>query len=255
MTKERMTKRPHAGQLACLLAASLLAGCQQADFGSARRTALFVLTPTMPVAEAATLHTVRLHGKATVPTRVRDLANVQDGHVSGSPVVVRDVATGRSLAEGVTYYDGSFMLDVPLSGNARAAVVTLDLVERSAPGRTAALQAPVMLRAGITRMDVTLSPGTTALTAFLSRLAAVQAPTAPALGDVERELGSLIAVFEPDAQTTFARLAESAPEIRQADSLAGFETGIQQYVGRLTPKGESGAKQASEPAADGPHGL
>lgn len=250
-----MTKRPRAGWLACLLAASLVAGCQPAELGNARYTAMFVLSPAMPVAEAATLHTVRLHGKATVPTRVRDLANVQDGFVSGSPVVVRDVATGRSLAEGVTYYDGSFMVDVPLTGSARAVVVTLDLVERSAAGRTAALQAPVMLRAGIARMDVTLSPGTTALTAFLSRLAEVQAPTAPAIGEVERELGSLIAVFEPDAQTTFARLAESAPEIRQADSLAGFETGIQQYVGRLTPKSESGAKQASKPATGTANGL
>jgi hypothetical protein len=114
-----------------LLVASLVAGCQQAEIGNTRYTAMFVLTPAMPVAEAATLHTVRLHGKATVPTRVRDLANVQDGHVSGSPVVVRDVATGRSLAEGVTYYDGSFMVDVPLAGNARAVVVSLDLVERA----------------------------------------------------------------------------------------------------------------------------
>lgn len=250
-----MTIWPRAGLLACLLVASLVAGCQQAEPGSARRTAMFVLTPAMPVAEAATLHTVRLHGKATVPTRVRDLANVQDGLVSGSPVVVRDVATGRSLAEGVTYYDGSFMLDVPLAGSARAVVVTLDLVERSAAGRTAALQAPVMLRAGIARMDVTLSPGTTALTAFLSRLAVVQAPSAPAIGEVERELGSLIAVFEPAAQSTFAHMAESAPEIRQADSLAGIETGIQQYVGRLTPASKSGAKQAAEPATGAPDGL
>jgi hypothetical protein len=238
-----------------LLVASLVAGCQQAELGSARQTAMFVLTPAMPAAEAATLHTVRLHGKATVPTRVRDLANVQDGLVSGSPVAVRDVATGRSLAEGVTYYDGSFMVDVPLAGSARAVVVTLDLVERSAAGRTAALQAPVMLRAGIARMDVTLSPGTTALTAFLSRLAVVQAPTAPAIGEVEREFGSLIAVFEPEAQTTFARMAESAPEIRQADSLAGFETGIQAYVGRLTSKSETGAKQASRPATGATDGL
>ncbi|MFN3429245.1 MAG: hypothetical protein ACK46X_04755 [Candidatus Sericytochromatia bacterium] len=230
-----------------------LAGCRAP--GAMPPPAAFVIDPVGPAAvtqpQAATGQ-VRLHGYATVPVGVKDLANVQDGRVSGSPVRIQDVATGRTLAQGVTYYDGSFQVDVPIPGTQRAVIVVIDLVDRADRDRTTPLEAPLMLRAGVTTSEISLNPGTTALSAFLARLAEEQSDAAPDSIGMRAELGGLIAAFEPETQTQFAMLAEKSPELAEAHSLTGFETGIQAYVGRLTsrmtvarkPTTKTGAKLA-----------
>jgi hypothetical protein len=192
---------------------------------------------------------VRLHGYATVPVGVKDVANVQEGRVSGSPVRIRDVATGRTLAQGVTYYDGSFQVDVAIPGNQRAVIVAIDLVDRADRGRTTPLEAPLMLRAGITASEVTLNPGTTALAAFLARLAEEQSAEAPDSIATRSELGSLIAAFEPETQSQFAMLAEKSPELTEVHTLTGFEAGIQTYVGRLTSRMVAARKPTTKTGA------
>lgn len=187
---------------------------------------------------------VQLQGRAYVPGAVDGVANLQDGYVSGSPVRVYDATSGKLLAQGVTYYDGSFAIDVPLREGQRAMLVASELVSKADPAHTIRLVAPVLMNAGTVEQKVVLSPGTTALVAFLAALAQEQAgkvssPEASLLdgggpGPVSAELSSLIAVFEPDAQASFTRLAEASPELSGVASLEGLANGIQRFVGRLT---------------------
>jgi hypothetical protein len=230
------------GWLACLIAGLGLPGCA---FGGPQMTpgvqfAMEAVDEAAP-AGAAPARAVRVHGWATVPTSLKDLANVQDGKVSGSPVLVKDAASGRTLAKGVTYYDGSFMVDVPLMNSQRAAIVAIDLVDRADATRTATLQAPVLLKSGVDQAEVALTPGSTALVEFLAQVATVEAgETGP-----KPRLGDLISTFEPAEQKQFAKLAEASPEMRQVSSLTGFATGIRQYVGRLTGKLQETRKSAN----------
>jgi hypothetical protein len=188
---------------------------------------------------------VRVRGIATEPTTVGKVLNVQDGKVSGTPVEVRDALSGKLMAKGVTYYDGSFLVDVPWVGSQRSAIVSIDLVARDGETRTSLL-APVVLRKGQDETTVTLTPGSTALMAFLAEVSTdgLAAGGGPLLSD-------MIANFEPDDQSRFASLAESAPEISQASSVATFESGIRQYVGRLRGRTSRGVAQATVATANG----
>lgn len=223
--------------LACLVVGLGLPGCAIGGPQMAPR-AQFSLgaVEETPVAS----RTVRLHGWASVPASIQDLANVQNGKVSGTPVVVTSAATGRLLAKGVTYYDGSFLVDVPLTGSQVPALVAIDLVDRDDETRTATLQAPVMLQAGIDQAEVNLGPGSTALVAFLSQVATASGGAA---AEEPPRLGDLIATFAPADQQQFAKLAEASPEIQKVSTLVTFQTGIQAYVGRLT--GRLGARKAA----------
>jgi hypothetical protein len=201
-------------------------------------------------APAAKSGIVRVRGYATVPTTVRNLLNVQDGKVSGTPVEVRDALTGKVMAKGVTFYDGSFLVEVPCFGAQRSAIVAIDLVARDDANRTMSLQAPVVVRRGQDDAQVTLTPGSTALMAFFASVATEGASAGGA-----KQLSDMIASFAPDDQSRFASLAEMSPEISTASTLASFESGIRQYVGRLRGRRAQGAKGADPATLASANGL
>lgn len=246
-------KRGLSVSKACLSAVALLAsGCGASFMVEApqARAAHFALDawtadPWLAVAAPTRdLSPVRLSGRALVPAALTGAANVHEGSVTGSPVWVFDATSGKPMAQAVTYYDGSFVIDVPLPSGRRAVLVASELVSKDAPDVRVRLMAPVLIVAGGAEQAVTLTPGSTALVAFMAAIAEEQAGrTAPIDGLVtgqaasahtSLELSSLIAVFEPEAQMRFAQIAEASPELQQAYSLDGLATGIQRFVGRLT---------------------
>jgi hypothetical protein len=72
---------------------------------------------------------VRLSGKAIAGVTIEPkTANVKNGFVVGSPLQITEAATGRLLKQGVTYFDGSFQLDLSAPTVSTPAVVSVDLV-------------------------------------------------------------------------------------------------------------------------------
>jgi hypothetical protein len=189
---------------------------------------------------------VRLFGRAALPKDLEGAANVVEGNVSGSAVVVSDAVTGKVVGQAVSYYDGSFMVDIPLESGVFSALVSIELVDKTQPEKKIRMMAPVLLRAGAAEEQIVLTPGSTALVAFLTAIAAEQAgvstpgeemqadPQEIGPGRVTEELSQLIAVFEPATRDQFAMLAESSPELQQIRNIEGFQAGIRNYVGRLT---------------------
>lgn len=227
-----------------LVAIALLGGCaQQPGTVPLAQAANFALGPNTTAAAPSLTGTapVRLYGLASVPEALSDAANLDDGHVTGAQVLVRDATDGQALGQAVTYYDGSFRVDVPLRDGARAVIVTSTLVAKGQPNEQIQLMAPALLRAGAGDEKVSLTPGTTALVAFLNSLAALQAgqaaatptiaPLAP--GAASNELSSLIAVVNGDTGSRISALAEAAPELQRSHSLASLKNGIRTYVARL----------------------
>jgi hypothetical protein len=227
--------------LACLSVGLALPGCAIGGPTLAPRTQFTLGAVEEGAPAAAMTETVRLQGWATVPASMTGLANVQNGKVSGSPVVVTSATTGHVLAKGVTYYDGSFLVDVPVAGPQLAAVVAIDLVDKADQTKTATLQAPVMLYPGVNQAEVDLGPGSTALVQFLSQVATASTPDVAA----QPRLSDLIANFATADQRQFAQLAEASPEIQKVSSLLAFQSGIQAYVGRLTGGMRGGRKAAN----------
>lgn len=210
-------------------------------------TAQASLAPVENVGGAeAEIRPLRLFGRAVLPGDLTGAANVHDGQVTGSAVVVTDATNGRILGTAVSYYDGSFMVDIPLRASLMAALVSIELVDATDSTKTVRMMAPMVLKAGMTEENIVLTPGSTALVGFLTAIAAEQAgaiapgeeisadPNEVGPGKVTQELGNLIAVFEPETRDRFAMLAESSPELKAIDSLGGFQSAIQKYVGRLT---------------------
>lgn len=218
---------------------------------------------TAPSPEALVPHTgaaetelrpLRLFGKAVISSAFTGAANVHDGQVTGSPVMVTDATSGRLLGKAVSYYDGSFMVDLPIKVTALAALVSIELVDAADPSQKVRLMAPIVLRSGVLEDNIVLTTGTTALVGFLTAIAAEQAgaitpgePISPdpyeiGPGRVTQELSNLIAVFEPETRDRFAMLAESSPELKEIQTIGSLATGIQKYVGRLTRAPRSKAK-------------
>lgn len=216
-----------------------------AESPAAAPGALVALVPNVGAAQTD-FSPVRLFGRAVLPKDLAGAANVVEGSVSGSSVVVSDAITGRVVGHSVSYYDGSFMVDIPLESGVFSALVSIELVDKAQPGRKVRMMAPVVLRAGAVEEQVVLTPGSTALVAFLTAIAAEQAgvaaPGDEILGDpqeigpgrVTEELSQLIAVFEPDTRQQFAMLAEASPELQDIQTVEGFQAGIRNYVARLT---------------------
>ena len=105
---------------------------------------------------------VRLQGVARLYRAVAAANVAPDGSVAGSAVVVTDVMTGKRAAMATSFYDGSFVVDVPLADGQRAVLVTLELVERGGSHR-AVVGAPALLKAGEVEHDVRVNLGTTVL--------------------------------------------------------------------------------------------
>ncbi|MEB3196392.1 MAG: hypothetical protein VKP62_04235 [Candidatus Sericytochromatia bacterium] len=184
-------------------------------------------------------HVVRLLGRALVAEDLRGSANVSGGYVTGTPVLVRDARSGRQLAEGITFYDGSFSVEVRFVPEGLPVIVSTMLVDAADQKLTTPLTAPAMLRAGQGEQRISLTPGSTALTSFLQAVAGLDADDKlPADGPdlaaaVGPKLGALIAGIDDGERDSFSRLAESAPEMREASSVQTLKEAIRRFVGRI----------------------
>lgn len=238
------------GSVPALLIALALAGCATGA-GSLPGPA-FVLAPADPdpakvtavgnssTGASAASGTVELAGRAFVSKVPTDAANVsRQGAVIGSLVTVKDVFTGASIAHTTTFYDGSFVVDIPLSHGNLAVMASVDVVGRNDPRRKATLAAPALLKAGEGTHQVEMRPGSTALMALLNDIAAQTAGAAavptPTITPVpgSHELLDLMASFEVAQVHQFILVAEAAPELDHAATINALGTGILAYVSRL----------------------
>jgi hypothetical protein len=200
-----------------------------------------VATPP-PAATQPSAVRVRVLGLARVAGEAVGMVNVRDGRITGTPVVARDARTGRRLAEAVTFYDGSFTLEIALEGESLPVILSTALVDAGDPGLTTAITAPAVLRRGELEHRIALTPGSTALTAFLEAVAGLEQDAAPpSLGGDEADpavaagprLGALIAGIDEGERESFARLAEAAPELKEASNVSALRDGIRRFVGRI----------------------
>jgi hypothetical protein len=200
-----------------------------------------VATPP-PAAAPSSAVRVRVLGLARVAGDAAGMVNVRDGRITGTPVVARDARTGRRLAEAVTFYDGSFSIEVELEGESLPVIFSTSLVDAGDPGLTTAITAPAVLRRGELEHRIALTPGSTALTAFLEAVAGLEQDAAPpSLGGGDADpalaagprLGALIAGIDEGERESFARLAEAAPELKDASNVSALRDGIRRFVGRI----------------------
>lgn len=198
--------------------------------------------PPAPPAPVAVARQVRVIGVARVPEEASRMANVRGGLITGTPVIVRDARTGRRLAEAVTYYDGSFVLEVALSTDPLPVIVSTSLVDAGDATLTVAITAPAVLVAEEREVRLNLTPGSTALTAFLGAVAGLEEGPVTTLSGSEPvdpgiaagpKLGALIAGIDAGERESFARLAEAAPELKAASDVATLRDGIRRFVGRI----------------------
>ncbi|HEY9723325.1 MAG TPA: hypothetical protein V6D47_15045, partial [Oscillatoriaceae cyanobacterium] len=93
-----------SSRLQGLLALLLLSGCAEPPGTvSLDQVARFSLGPNTSEATNATVAPtsaapIRLYGQAIVPEALSDAANLDDGHVTGAQVLVRDATNGQALA-------------------------------------------------------------------------------------------------------------------------------------------------------------
>jgi hypothetical protein len=196
--------------------------------------------PTRPVlAETGRAPRTRVNGYAGVQLPLRGIANVRDGHITGTPVWVRDARTGRRLAESVTYYDGSFVVDVPTGPDGVPVVVSTELVDEVEAGLTTWLAAPVYLSPEMSEQSLVLGAGSTALTEFLQAVARLENGAGGGLKTARVEFSAgprfaaLVSGIDHIERESFARLAEASPELKDADSVKSLQAGIEQFVSRI----------------------
>jgi hypothetical protein len=181
---------------------------------------------------------VRLQGVARLYRAVAAANVAPDGSVAGSAVVVTDVMTGKRAAMATSFYDGSFVVDVPLADGQRAVLVTLELVERGGSHR-AVVGAPALLKAGEVEHDVRVNLGTTVLATLFSDMAVLkdgqqpgdQPLVVPAGGN--HTFGSLIASLDPADLPKFEALFAGAPELTTPTNVADLAAGLRSYAQTL----------------------
>ncbi|MEB3284496.1 MAG: hypothetical protein VKN33_04340 [Candidatus Sericytochromatia bacterium] len=187
---------------------------------------------------------IRLTGFARVNPGLENLANVSEGRVIGTPVRVRDARTGRHLFETVTFYDGSFSIEMPIGVPGLPVVVSTELVNAGDSKITLSLSAPSYLSQGIRQQEVVLGAGATALTLFLQAVASRASDSGLPFVGLGGEFfagprfGALVRGIDEAERESFSRLAESAPEIRDAQTLLSLQEGIQRFVKRISQRVE-----------------
>jgi hypothetical protein len=175
--------------------------------------------------------TLRLSGVAKAPSLIEaQTANVKNGFVVGSPLKVIEAATGRVIKQGVTYYDGSFQIDVPTAGVTTPAVVSVELVDAKDSTKTFELEAPVVLDKGLTQVTgMQLTTGSTGMV-MLYRLWAQDAK-----GSVDTmEFAKLISSTTADTTRSFGLLVAQDPTIPGAKDVASLQTALVAYVERTS---------------------
>lgn len=194
--------------------------------------------PTREMTASTRDGAVRLMGVARL-TRPVEAANVApDGAVAGSAVTVTDVMTGKRVGLTVSFYDGSFYVDVPLANGQRAVLVTLELVERGGTHR-ATVAAPALLKAGEGEHDLHVNLGTTVLATVFSDMAVIkdgqqpgdQPLVVPAGGS--RTFGSMIASLDPADLPKFEALFSGAPDLTAPTNVPDLAAGLRRYAESL----------------------
>jgi hypothetical protein len=193
--------------------------------------------PALPVDDERKLS---LLGHVVLPDGVTGLANARDGVMSGAPVRVIDLLTGKQLGQGVTYYDGSFRAEVPALVGKRSVLLMAMLVDATSREELFPLQTVLQLQPELTeQIDLELGPGSTAWVALLQRIAAVQLD-APAPdwtrftpGVIARALADMVANSDPLAPSTFLVFARADEGLRSAASPQALRQGIDRLVDGL----------------------
>jgi hypothetical protein len=197
--------------------------------------------PAVDMGPASTAKGETLHLKGTfkLPSSVLGLANARDGLVMGAPVTVYDVSSGKRIGQGVTYYDGSYDAQVPVSVGKRAAMVSAKLVASGSLRELFPLNAVVMLAPELLTQTVKVDANTTAWYALMLSLAAQQmnAPkpdwTHLVPGQTALALAQMVASSQPLARDNFLAFAGSTGGIGMPTSGVGLQTAIDGFVGHL----------------------
>ena len=172
-------------------------------------------------------------GTVTLPRSITGLANAHDGVVSGARVEILSVNTGRHLAQGVTYYDGSYSATLPDGVGKCPAEVQVMLVGEDHKDLFP-LAAALQLRPEQPTARANVDAASTAWLALLCRLAAVKANvTAPTWtsappGDGAKTLGGMITGTQDDAANAFGLLA--GPQLARATTADQLQRAIQGVV-------------------------
>lgn len=241
-----------AGAIPLVSAAARAAAAWPTDGGPIIGVGLVEATPTRavdPGAARAYDHIVKLVGRAHISKKARGIANVRDGLVTGSPVHVIDAQTGRTLSTAVSFYDGSFTIDVRFRSASSAVLLVTELIDAADPTLKATISAPVHLRAADAERIVQITPGSTALTSFLQAVATMQ-DTGDAANAIEAlpddpsklalvtspRLGALIVSLKDGEDASYAMVMAASPELSNAESVAGLRAAIMKFVGRLSVK-------------------
>jgi hypothetical protein len=171
---------------------------------------------------------LRLSGTAYAPDGLSArTSNVKAGRVIGSPLRIEDARTGRVLKQGVTYYDGSFQIDVPLGEGPQALVLSIDLVDAADPKKTLTLSAPLSADRALGMVErLQVSPGTTGLVLLYRKLAAAKG-SASGL-----EMAKLVLATTPDALEAFAGLMGRDKAVQGAADVPGLDAALKAYVAR-----------------------
>jgi hypothetical protein len=172
---------------------------------------------------------VRLSGTAIAGDKLEaKTANVKNGYVVGSPLQITEAATGRLIKQGVTYFDGSFQLDLTAPTVSTPAVVSVELVDAKDAERTFKLEAPLMLEKGITQVsNISLDAGTTAMV-MLYRAWAQTASSAAKPGSLE--FARYVSSTSADTTRSFGVLVAQDAAIPAATDVASLQAAIEAYV-------------------------
>ncbi|MDB5096511.1 MAG: hypothetical protein JWM80_932 [Cyanobacteria bacterium RYN_339] len=200
-----------------------------------------------------TTRMLRIFGHVTLPKAVDGLANTKDGAVIGAPVVLRDVPTGRKLGSAVTFYDGSFFLDVAADVGKRPVVLTVDLIDAKTRAPLFPLAAPLQLAPELAEQHVEIGPATTAWYALLYSVAARKTKAPPpdwtvlVPGVTTRTLGGLIVGSKANAVDSFSLLASGDGGIMKPETPTALRAAIQRLVDRLVSTARPATEQERTP--------
>lgn len=188
-----------------------------------------------------------LTGAVSLPTGLTGLANARAGVVSGATVSVIDIATGKRLGHGVTYYDGSYEAEVPAVVGRRAALVEVMLVDATSGKELYPLVAPVMLAPELAQQTRDVSVTSTAWYDLLYQIAAREVDQPPPTdwtrlvpGATALELASLVSGSQPGAETGFALFADSAAKFGVQSTADTLKQAIEKLVGGLVSNAKEG---------------
>jgi hypothetical protein len=154
-------------------------------------------------------------------------SNVKAGRVIGSPLRIADARTGKVLKQAVTYYDGSFQLDLPLAEGLQPLLLTIDLVDAADAKKTLTLEAPLAADRALGMVEkLQISPGSTAMVGLYRKLGAAKGAGAGA------ELARLVLATTADAADSFALLVAKDKSVQSASDVASLEAALKTYVAR-----------------------